>query len=167
MVCHAVFVQNHGGEKQVVPYAICLWDVIYLFFIKGVETIDFLLVCSQPRPRHLHHVQHWAQPHLPCLCWKGGGFQVNFILSLYLVFLLRYELTDFYATPGPTGFGLKGPIWSPFRAFYNLTIWSMFIVVPICYRAIFKFRKVQDLKTGNDWIELCQQRRMEVISRLK
>ena len=30
MVCHAVFVQNHGGEKQVVPYAICLWDVIYL-----------------------------------------------------------------------------------------------------------------------------------------
>ena len=71
------------------------------------------------------------------------------ILLLYLVFLLRYELTDFYATPGPTGFGLKGPIWSPFRAFYNLTIWSMFIVVPICYRAIFKFRKVQDLKPGN------------------
>ena len=61
----------------------------------------------------------------------------------------RYDVTDFYATPGPTGLGFKGPIWSPFRAMYNLTTWNMFISVPLFYRAIFKFRRGQELTPGD------------------
>ena len=60
----------------------------------------------------------------------------------------RYNQTDFYANPGPTGMEFKGPIWHPLRALYNLTAWSMFILVPIFYRSIFKLRKVQDLTSG-------------------
>ena len=149
MVCHAVFVQNHGGEKQVVPYAICLWDVIYLLiYLSKVWRllISFLSALSLALGISIMFNTELNHTYLVCV---GREEVFRSILLLYLVFLLRYELTNFYATPGPTGFGLKGPIWSPFRAFYNLTIWSMFIVVPICYRAIFKFRKVQDLKPGN------------------
>ena len=62
----------------------------------------------------------------------------------------RYDVTDFYATPGPTGLGFKGPLWSPFRAMYNLTTWNMFISVPLFYRAIFKFRRGQELTPGDN-----------------
>ena len=68
-------------------------------------------------------------------------------LNLLFVFF-RYNQTDFYANPGPTGMEFKGPIWHPLRALYNLTAWSMFILVPIFYRSIFKLRKVQDLTSG-------------------
>ena len=42
----------------------------------------------------------------------------------------------------------KGPLWQPTRAFANLTAWSMFILVPIFYRAIFKFRRVHAMTAG-------------------
>ena len=67
----------------------------------------------------------------------------------FAVVFPRYDVTDFYATPGPTGLGFKGPLWSPFRAMYNLTTWNMFISVPLFYRAIFKFRRGQELTPGD------------------
>ena len=128
-----------------------------------METVDFFAVDPQPCPMHLHRVQPRAQPHLPSLCRQGGSFQVDFVacilsykhqsdpLHLHFVFL-RHDLTDFYANPGPTGIEFRGPMWQPIRAVYNLTAWNMFILVPIFYRAIFKFRKVQDLTAGKDFI---------------
>ena len=41
-----------------------------------------------------------------------------------------------------------GPLWDPVRVFWNLTSFSMFLVVPAFYCAIFKFRKAQDLMPG-------------------
>ena len=70
-----------------------------------------------------------------------------YFLHLHFVFL-SYNQTDFFANPGPSGIEFKGAVWQPTRAFYNLINWSMFILVPIFYRAIFKFRRVQDLTAG-------------------
>ena len=72
-----------------------------------------------------------------------------FPIQTFAVVSPRYDVTDFYATPGPTGLGFKGPLWSPFRAMYNLTTWNMFISVPLFYRAIFKFRRGQELMPGD------------------
>ena len=66
----------------------------------------------------------------------------------------RYNPTDFYAKPIPTGVEFKGPLWHPFRALYNLTTWGMFLFVPVFYLAIFKFRRGQEFIAGSDEIEL-------------
>ena len=77
----------------------------------------------------------------------------------FMIFFLRFDVSDFYATPGPTGLEFKGPLWSPFRAMYNLTTWNMFISVPLFYRAIFKFRRGQELMPGDyrKWALHCMQ----------
>ena len=49
---------------------------------------------------------------------------------------------------GPSGYEFKGPLWHPVRLLPNLVTWNMFILVPIFYCAIFKFRKSQDLTRG-------------------
>ena len=72
-----------------------------------------------------------------------------FPAQIFAIVFPRHDVTDFYATPGPTGLGFKGPLWSPFRAMYNLTTWNMFISVPLFYRAIFKFRRGQELMPGD------------------
>ena len=65
-----------------------------------------------------------------------------------IMLTFRYNETDFYASPGPSGVELKGPFWHPLRLLSNLTAWNMFILVPIFYCTIFKFRKSQDLTAG-------------------
>lgn len=65
-----------------------------------------------------------------------------------VLFFSRYDQTDFYASPGPSGYEFKGPLWHPVRLFPNLVTWNMFILAPIFYCAIFKFRKSQDLTPG-------------------
>ena len=71
------------------------------------------------------------------------------ILATVLV-VFSYNQTDFYTNPGPHGLELKGPIWHPLRALANLAAWNMFILVPIFYWNIFKFRKAHALTTGKD-----------------
>ena len=123
---------------------------------KGVETVDFFPVHPQPRRQHNHHVQPGGHPQLPCLCRKGGNFQVvdfsHFLALLHFLFL-SFDQTNFLADPSPSGIEFKGPLWQPTRAFANLTSWSMFILVPIFYRAIFKFRRVHALTAGKTWMK--------------
>ena len=61
--------------------------------------------------------------------------------------LLRYNLADFYGNI-EHGVEFKGPAWDPIRVFANLTTWNMFVIVPIFYGAIFKFRRRQDMTPG-------------------
>ena len=61
--------------------------------------------------------------------------------------LLRYNLADFYGNI-EHGVEFKGPAWDPIRVFANLTTWNMFVIVPIFYGAIFKFRRKQDMTPG-------------------
>ena len=98
---------------------------------------------------------------------------------------LRFNLTNFYAKPGPSGVVFKGPLWHPMRYFSlfkryvtlgdvfissghpirksphqdspyilralsNLISLNMFILVPIFYWNIFRFRRTQDLITGRN-----------------
>ena len=37
----------------------------------------------------------------------------HFLRQIYV--FLRYNLTDFYAKPGPSGVEFKGPLWHPVR----------------------------------------------------
>ena len=67
---------------------------------------------------------------------------------IYIFFFFRYNHADFYARPGPSGLEFKGPLWHPLRLLTNLATWNMFILVPIFYYNIFKFRKSQDLTPG-------------------
>ena len=124
---------------------------ILLLNVKGVDTGGFCPVKPQPWRQHGRHVQAGAHPQLPCLCRQGGSFQVlDFSLSCIYMFssFSSYNQTDFLANPGPSGMEFKGPLWQPTRAFANLTAWSMFILVPIFYRAIFKFRRVHAMTAG-------------------
>ena len=63
------------------------------------------------------------------------------------IFLFRYDTSDFYAG-SVKGLEFKGPLWDPIRLLANLTTWSMFLVVPMFYCAIFKFRKAQNSTPG-------------------
>ena len=67
--------------------------------------------------------------------------------SCYKRVLFRYNHTDFYGNQ-QHGVEFTGPLWDPVRVFWNLTSFSMFLVVPAFYCAIFKFRKAQDLTPG-------------------
>ena len=59
--------------------------------VKGVDPVGFLPVHSHPCRQHCHHVQPGGHPQLPCLCWKGGSFQVggfsHFHALLHFLFL--------------------------------------------------------------------------------
>ena len=82
--------------------------------------------------------------------FSGGSQAFFFLKSNNVVF--RFNQTDFYASPGPSGFEFKGPLWHPLRILANLVTWNMFILVPIFYFNIFKFRKSQELTTGMTYI---------------
>ena len=93
MVCHAVFVQNHGGEKQVGldPRTQCEWIkglTATLSLVKinvgsnvviGVENVDGNTLLGQSQPLHPPLVQPRAQPRLPCLHWQGRTFWVSIV----------------------------------------------------------------------------------------
>jgi len=54
-----------------------------------------------------------------------------------------YNLADFYRDSGPAGLEVKGSLWHLTRGTFNLGNFSMFILVPIFYLAIFMFRSNQ------------------------
>ena len=115
----------------------------------GVEAGDVLPVRHHLRALHLHRRQRQPYEELPNVYWQRRTFQVFSCPTIFYDFFLRFDVSDFYANPGPTGLEFKGPLWSPFRAMYNLTTWNMFISVPLFYRAIFKFRRGQELMPGD------------------
>ena len=67
---------------------------------------------------------------------------------MFSFFFFSYNQTDFYASPGPRGVEFKGPLWHPLRLLSNLATWNMFVLVPVFYCAIFKFRRSHDLTAG-------------------
>ena len=77
------------------------------------------------------------------------GRQEAFRSNLSIQFLfkavafLRYDPTDSYKESSPRGFMMKGSIWNLTRVILNLMSLSMFVLVPMFYLAIFKFRRNQ------------------------
>ena len=77
------------------------------------------------------------------------GRQEAFRSNLSIQFLfkavafLRYDPTDSYKQSSPRGFMMKGSIWNLTRVILNLMSLSMFVLVPMFYLAIFKFRRNQ------------------------
>ena len=172
MVCHAVTVQNQGGENKVgillriiFGKGSVLSDAWFVKYAKSQHPENLLtLYCPLHRcgscwyPPCFSSSSHSASPSLSTLTKLRVSFSVLakrsfsgvFLPKTFAMVFPRYDVTDFYATPGPTGLGFKGPLWSPFRAMYNLTTWNMFISVPLFYRAIFKFRRGQELTPGDN-----------------
>ena len=74
-------------------------------------------------------------------------FSSSFCSIVAKTFLFRYNIADFYAG-SEKGLEFKGPLWDPIRLLANLTTWNMFLVVPMFYCAIFKFRKAQNSTPG-------------------
>ena len=174
MVCHAVFVNNHGGEKRVR----CLfsnseklknlvkkgWKYPNLS-PQGVEILDFHSIFVERRRLHSDHLSPRASAQLPLLHGKAGTLQVTFLhlydchvyKKHYLVFIVhsspwtnslsRYDTSDFFGS-FHNGLELQGPLWDPIRICANLLSLNTFVVVPIFYCAIFKFRRTQDLVPG-------------------
>ena len=58
-------------------------------------------------------------------------------LSKILIFY-RYNLSNFYASVGPSGLNIKGPIWHPIRLIMNLIFMAFVIIVPIFYGLLFR-----------------------------
>ena len=175
MVCHAVFVQNHGGEKMVgsLSWYLCkiCWPILCMAAIiknpnpQGVEVLDFHSIFVECRRLHSDQLPPRASAQLPLLHGKAGTLQVTFLhlydchvyKKRYLVFIVqsspwtnslsRYDTSDFFGSYH-NGLELQGPLWDPIRICANLLSLNSFVVVPIFYCAIFKFRRAQDLVPG-------------------
>ena len=132
---------------------------------QGVEILDFHSIFVERRRLHSDQFPSRASAQLPLLHGKAGTLQVTFLhlndyhvcKKHYLVLIVhsspwtnslsRYDTSDFFGSYH-NGLELQGPLWDPIRICANLLSLNTFVVVPIFYCAIFKFRRAQDLVPG-------------------
>ena len=116
------------------PFSTQVWRVL----ISSLSTLSLsgcLLVMFNPESSRFY---------LICV-GRQEAFRSN--LSIQFLFkavaFLRYDPTDSYKESSPRGFMMKGSIWNLTRVILNLMSLSMFVLVPMFYFAIFKFRRNQ------------------------
>ena len=84
----------------------------------------------------------WGQPRFPQVCRSRGELQVGILGTLWTIFLLRYNLKNFFLDVGPTGMNIKGPLWRPVRLVTNIIAFTFTVLVPVLYGIIFRSPRI-------------------------